>query len=349
MGKKRILYFDVLNVLACFCVILLHHNGIVHTFTKSLAWSQALVVEVIAYWAVPIFFMISGATLMNYRERMSTKEFLIKRFCRVGIPWIVASIFIIYWRVWEQEYWLGPLTIKRFLEILLFNKQESTYWFFIPMLMIYLCIPALSVVAYNKNVMWYMFLIGFCTISLFPILGKWFQIPYSSALQFPLLGGGGYLIFTILGYLLEYENLSKKKRYFIYISGIIGAIIRYSYTFISSYNKGEVDKILFEYVAFPSVMLAAAVFVFAKYHTWERYIESEKWQHKLKILSSYSFGIYLIHKIVMYYYETYLHFDKYSLKWRLIMPFVTYITCAIIIFIGKQLKQMIIQIIRKKY
>lgn len=30
--KKRILYYDILNILSCLCVIALHHNGIVIFF-----------------------------------------------------------------------------------------------------------------------------------------------------------------------------------------------------------------------------------------------------------------------------------------------------------------------------
>ena len=80
--SKHILYYDLLNICACLCVIFLHCNGIAHFYSNTLAWKQALLVEVGAYWAVPIFFMLSGATLMNYRKRYSTKEFFKKRFFR---------------------------------------------------------------------------------------------------------------------------------------------------------------------------------------------------------------------------------------------------------------------------
>ena len=69
MFQKRVLYFDILNIFACFSVICLHHNSIVHSFMGDTAWKQALIVEVLFYWAVPVFLMLSGANLMNYRER----------------------------------------------------------------------------------------------------------------------------------------------------------------------------------------------------------------------------------------------------------------------------------------
>ena len=70
VDKKRVLYFDILNIVACFCVIWLHCNGIVHKFSQDRAWATSLIVETIAYWAVPVFFMLTGATLMNYRKKI---------------------------------------------------------------------------------------------------------------------------------------------------------------------------------------------------------------------------------------------------------------------------------------
>lgn len=42
MQKKRVLYFDVLNILACIAVISLHHNGVVHTYSNSWTWKNSI-------------------------------------------------------------------------------------------------------------------------------------------------------------------------------------------------------------------------------------------------------------------------------------------------------------------
>ena len=91
---KRVIYFDILNILACICVVFLHMNGIVHEYSEIRAWKTALIFEVICYWAVPVFIMLSGATLFRYRERYNTKEFFKKRFTKVLIPWIIWSLVI---------------------------------------------------------------------------------------------------------------------------------------------------------------------------------------------------------------------------------------------------------------
>lgn len=53
--KQHKIYLDILNVLACISVIYMHCNGIVHSFSNTTAWKQSMIIETIAYWAVPVF------------------------------------------------------------------------------------------------------------------------------------------------------------------------------------------------------------------------------------------------------------------------------------------------------
>lgn len=86
--KQRYDFIDYLNILACLCVIFMHCNGIVHSFEYSRAWKESMFVEAAAYWAVPVFFMISGATLMGYRDKYSTGTFFKKRVLKTVFPFI---------------------------------------------------------------------------------------------------------------------------------------------------------------------------------------------------------------------------------------------------------------------
>lgn len=46
-AKNRLLYVDILNVLACIAVVALHQNKVVHYFeaNHSSEWSASLIVE----------------------------------------------------------------------------------------------------------------------------------------------------------------------------------------------------------------------------------------------------------------------------------------------------------------
>lgn len=86
--NSRIVYFDILNIIACLAVCYLHCNGGVHSFSNTRFWKESLVIEVLCYFAVPIFIMLSGATLLKYKERYTTKQYFKKRiekYCCHGL------------------------------------------------------------------------------------------------------------------------------------------------------------------------------------------------------------------------------------------------------------------------
>jgi len=76
--NKRLVYLDILNILSIFVVVAMHMNGSVHSLPLNKSWTFSLLVNTLCYFAVPIFVMISGATLMNYRQKYDTKTFFKK-------------------------------------------------------------------------------------------------------------------------------------------------------------------------------------------------------------------------------------------------------------------------------
>lgn len=69
------LYISVINVIACLGVVILHANGIFWQHPSGLLWISANFLETFFYWSVPLFFMITGVTLIDYNKRYSTTVF----------------------------------------------------------------------------------------------------------------------------------------------------------------------------------------------------------------------------------------------------------------------------------
>ena len=58
---------------------MLHTNECFWTFSaEERYWRTANIIECIFYFAVPVFFMISGITLMDFYDRNSLKEYFLK-------------------------------------------------------------------------------------------------------------------------------------------------------------------------------------------------------------------------------------------------------------------------------
>ena len=336
--KERIVYFDILNILAIIAVVALHCNGIVHNNPNRSAWDSSLIVECLFYWAVPVFLMLSGATLMKYRERYDTKTFFKKRFLRVLIPFIFWATFMFVWKIFTKQMNFEDVnSVKKLLNAFLANKEESTYYFMFNIIGIYLTMPLLSLLAKeeNRKTLWFTVLLFFIFNSTFPNILPLFGITYNNSLTIQI---GGYIVFVFLGYLLSTQDLKKSYRILLYISAILGLVYRYSTTFILSKLAGQVVKTTWSYTSWHSILLACAVFVFVKnLKINEKIKQNKNITNILKVVSSCSLGIYLMHKVAMYYQTYLLIIDVTSWQWRTLGIISTYFICLIIVYILKKI------------
>lgn len=189
-------------------------------------------------------------------------------------------------------------------------------------LAVYLSIPVLACIKENSSLLKYMLLCGVITYSVFPVLGDLIGIPFNSGLSFPMTGG--YVLYAILGYVLSTEDMSKKQRYIVYINAILCVLLRYFSTIIVSVRTGELYKEFWGYMNFPAVGLAVGVFVLFKYAKWDSIFSNLTRINIVTSIASASFGIYLIHMIVINAFYVY-GVNVYGLKWRVIGPILVYI------------------------
>lgn len=156
MSKKRIVAFDILNVIACVAVVFLHQNSAVHTFKNCSGWFIALFFECIFYFAVPVFFMLSGANLMRFDDRYGIREFFKKRFKRTLVPFILWSIIWLGIVIADGNISIKELSLLYIFDGIINTKFQPIYWFFIPLFMIYLMMPMLTLCKDNKCLIKYL-------------------------------------------------------------------------------------------------------------------------------------------------------------------------------------------------
>lgn len=332
--KNYVLYYDFLNIVACISVIYMHCNGSVHNFSNTSLWKESLIIETLAYWAVPIFFMLSGATLLEYRKKYTTKCFFKKRFMKTVIPFIVWNIIVLFERCWRGDIHIVDLSLKKLTEMVINAKIENVYWFFIPLFAIYLSIPILAILVNNKKCLWYMSACGMITYSLLPFVVSIMGISYNSSIYFPMTSG--YVLYAILGYLISITEIKKKYRYVLYLGGIAGIFIRYSMTYVLSMRQKSLNTMSWGYLNLPTLLLSVSIFVLFKYIKWNKLSKNKTILYVIKLISSASFGIYLLHMIIVRNVPEIFGWDVLNWKWRLIGPLIVYsVSLCIVLFIKK--------------
>lgn len=288
IGTRKITYLSLLNLFACLCVVYLHCNGMVHSFVSGKNWILALVIECLGYCAVPIFFMLTGATLLRYRERYSTREYAIKRMRKTLIPFLAWNL------IWYVALYVirngEPFDLVNLISKVMTNEVVNVYWFFFPLFSAYISIPFLSLLADDRRVLWNLAACTFLVGSLLPQIFALFGIPWNYELNVPVLSG--YLLLVILGYLLSAESITVSARRLIYLVGALALAFKFVYTLLASEASFTYDKTLAGYTGFAAVAQSVAVFVWFRYHDWSRL---EKRNRIIARLASCTFGVYLVH------------------------------------------------------
>ena len=264
--KETQIYISLLSVLAAIGVAMMHTNGCYWEFSATEEyWKTANIIEGILYFSVPVFFMITGATLIDYRKRYSTKHYFIKRIQKTVIPFIAWSLIGLLFRL----YYLNDIRPEDVNFVFILNGINKTnivasvYWFFPALFSIYLFIPILNAIEENrrKKTFFYIAIMGLMFNSFLPFV---FRFIGFDSLSIKFIAGTGYLFYPVIGYLISESDIKKWMRITIYFGGIGGILLKILGTYYDSISIGKVSNIYSGYENVPAVLYSMAVFLFFK-------------------------------------------------------------------------------------
>lgn len=337
VSKGKIEYLDVLNVIAMFAVVMLHANGCFWTYSTDRYWFEANIIESVMYFGVPVFFMISGATLLDYRERYSTKDFFIKRIKKTVIPFLFWSLFGIFFNIVRGSLDASEVTWQYVVKGISSTSIVAVYWFFIPLFCVYLSIPLFAAIPKEnkKSIFAYMVAIAIFFNSLVPFLAYFFEwMPYNGSMKID--ASSGYIIYLLLGYILSNIDIKFVFRVIIYVLGLVGLGIHAIGTYKLSNRYGGINRDFKGYMSVQCIIYSVSIFLLIKYLS-PYILKSKIIKSIIDFVKKYTFGIYLLHWFVMTAINRIFNLDIYSLKYRLIMPFIIIAVCILIIAIIRKI------------
>lgn len=302
-------YISILNVLACIGVVILHTFETGYTSDANFVFE--VLIRAIAYCAVPLFFMITGATLIDYRERYDTKTFFKKRLLKVIIPLIIWSIIYFIINFFKGKFSINDLSFKFVFEYFFLVKTNPIFWFFVVIIGIYLAIPVISLIPQEsrRKAFLYIIIITFIFNQFLPDLLYHLNLNYNYDLKFPLTYSG-WISFIFIGYYIDKYEIVKKHRVIIYVLGIIGFLTMVVPTIFISYHKNESCSWFDEYYDAPCVLYSASVFLFFKSKINNNQIVT-KIMPFFNFVAPTTLGIYVLHIAIrdfLRYFYTYSYF-----------------------------------------
>lgn len=333
-GKK--VYRAAASVLACISVVILHTNFVFWTKPGGRLWVTSCFLETFFYWPVPVFFMLSGANLLNYRERYTTGQFLKKRMLKTLLPFLFWSfaadvyLSVIHERALDWSF-------SKVLDDILNSRVFSVYWFFLPLFAVYLSMPILSRVERKIQTYGYGILLGLIFVCILPFVCSLLGVEMNNELIPPV--AGGYLIYVMLGYVLDRVTLSRKRRWTAYVLGTIGWLTQFLGTLLGSEDMMGIDMTFKGYTNLPAFLQAVGVFVFLRSFSYEKFFQRryDTFQKWIFTLSSLTFGVYLLHYFFVVGLPRLLDIQTTKLSWRLGGAVLIFLLCAGITWVLKKI------------
>ncbi len=298
MVKKYHFYIDSLRALAIFLIVLIHVSANYVEAYKNVpfgSWLSGDLFDSFSRLGIPLFLMISGFLLLTNYQEDKIKIFIKKRFLKVFVPFLIWSAFYFFWRYFFHGEQLSLLSIFRD-----FVTTKSYYHlgFFYYLLSLYIATPFIYQILKNKSLIVPFLLLWFVFVSVNELLRP-----------FGLYSRLGSEIFTsylgiyVIGYalgnnLLPWVNKFSAKVWFL-IFLVCNFLIFVGTAFLTLIRGDFVSTLYIYYTPFVFLSSIAVFLIFKNINAFEFNRKHRLTTKIIKEISLVSFGIYLIHPVVI--------------------------------------------------
>ncbi len=299
--KRNIQFLDILRTLATLGVIIIHVSTPVlkMSYGKNMEfWWIGNGIDSCVRFVIAMFLMLSGATMLGKTYKLG--EFYRKRFTRVLIPFLFwSAIYCVY--LWlnlpVKSKPTDLLSISSWAFHLFVNQGISRhFWYVYMIVIIYIFLPFLgkAVRRLNETSLWVILLVWILfntaqTFHLFSTSG-W---PSLVQQYFGYFLYSGYLV---LGYqLMKVRTLSNQTRTFAAIFFIITILVAAISTWFLSKQAHKLDTSMYGSLTINTMLQSVALFILLKDIT----VNNKVVGWLVTNLSNYSYGIYLVHVLII--------------------------------------------------
>lgn len=329
--KKRLLHYDLLRIIACFGVIMIHapiFSQMDNYDINSFAYQSSYFWSILSRWAVPIFLMLTSIMFLNPKKDININKMFKKNILRLLLSYVLwSSLYSLYNILVIKNIYASSVFITFFDGCF---SGDLHMWYILMLIGIYISLPIFKNILQNidDKILDYWIIAMFFFTSFIPFLGK-LDIKFFSSLlliwndYIDINFLTGYTIYILLGYSLEYKNITKKQKKIIYIMSVIGFSFTILFTIGSSLVTGKPFGVLGYF--YPNILFySLGVILFFKDTISKISLKKEMIIVKL---SSFTYGIYLSHVLILKILY------KFGINISMAHPFISIPLVSLITFI----------------
>lgn len=342
-GENRIIYYDLLRILSCFSVIMLH-SASQHWYSLPVSdpsWIVANSYDAMSRFGVPVFTMISGALFLDPKRELSLKQLYVHNILRLAIVYLVWSTIYFCWNILQSPVQLNGMSVGMILYTIISGKYHL--WYLRMLIGLYVLLPILRTwlhSAAERQVQYFLMLFFLLQIGKQTIV----------ALDPPFLLEGflnlveldmvqSYLGYFVLGYYMAHIGVRKRMHKYIYLGGVFGLGGAVLCSSLLSVRKGSALPGVFDSFSLFTFLVSVALFLFGK-EVLSRWSPGSVGVGIIKELSSCTLGIYLSHLLVMEMLIYYFGIDSMSVNNLAGIPLLSLVCfgiCLILTFLLRRI------------
>lgn len=297
---EHVLYFDVLRVLAALAVVALHciisvgNMDALSSYVQACITVEAGAAIVLFRWAVPLFFMISGA-LMLHPQRCVTSKKVVHHIVRLVAILATIGLCFSMIKVAATGFTSPVDLIMQAILKTLTGQSWDHLWFLYKLIGLYALVIPLRLVLQATSpkqhacalfVLWLVLM----------VLPNIAEVTHTYIISYVPLSYE--LLYFVGGYYLFYEE---KAHYTLYYFGAFISAIAMVVLFVFDYDMFFMPQssLMFVYSAGICIAARSLAHVFSS-HLHMRGIWHKRFVSLIQVLASYSFGIYVLHVMFLH-------------------------------------------------
>lgn len=290
MKEHNIQYLDYLRVVCIIAVVLIHVTTPALSSINNPGWEINLAINAMSRFGVPIFFMISGSLFLN-PERNVSFPYIKKKLGRIILAFIVFSFaYNILWYIGTVGF---TFDYNVFTHKFIPNLIGGWYhlWYLQALMVLYILTPQFRLFVNDTRIARYSICILFLICSLIPIINNFFQLQSYTQSMFDNMAFDlpKYSLYFILGCYASSSKINFSSKSVISI-GVLALLLMIVLDIYRAAKTGVVEAYFSSYLSPFTVVYTTCLFLLFK-----NCFKNAVTPKIIFVLSSYSFGIYLVH------------------------------------------------------
>ena len=297
MHKTRNINLDLIKVLACIGVVLLHTTMI--GFKDTGSWNLLAYLYYLGTYSIPLFFMVNGYLLLG--KSNITYSYILQKVKWILI--IVSSWTTIIWLL-KRDFTVNP--IKKIVGSLLQKGYFSQFWFFGALILIYLCLPVLKKILNSKRK--YLYILS-CLIAIglmFELANIILQMPLQSYVIQTFRLWTWFFYYILGGLVAQFDKEIIKKCFKRWMKVVAVLLLLISPVILFFLAKTIYHNLFAEYFYDILFVKIVSLGTFLTVLTFDLNTDKNRW---IIYLSNQTMGVFVIHTYVMKVWEKLVGFS----------------------------------------